>query len=75
MARTPRANLPRSLVRPSRPTPNEFLDALAAHKAEFGVEFCAGKPAGTICFQWQNPDGSVSVSRCDGNGNCVPPGA
>jgi hypothetical protein len=34
---------------------------------------CAGKPAGTPCFVWRNPDGSTTVCTCDGNGNCVFP--
>jgi hypothetical protein len=52
-------------------------------KAAFGAQLaeahaaggnpCAGKPAGTPCFVWQNPDGTTTVCTCDGEGNCVQP--
>jgi hypothetical protein len=50
-----------------------FTAAIASFAAETGEDKCAGKPAGTPCFVWHNPDGSTTVCTCDGNGDCKYP--
>jgi hypothetical protein len=67
--------LPPSLNHPRPPTRAEFQAALDTQQDATGQLPCDGQPAGTPCSTWQNPDGSVTICRCDGNGECQYPGA
>lgn len=55
-----------------KPTTASFQTKLSAAAAA-DANPCAGKPQGTPCFVWHNPDGSTTVCTCDGLGNCVYP--
>ena len=55
------------------PNHGQFAAALTTYKAAAGQDHCLGKPAGTPCLVWHNPDGSTTICACDGNGDCKYP--
>ena len=61
--------LPAGLRAAEPPSRAAFERRLADHAAA-GSNPCAGAPKGQPCFTWHNPDGTVTICTCDGNGNC-----
>jgi len=67
--------IPAALNHAAPPTAAQFHAAISDQQAAAGELPCTGQPEGTPCATWHNPDGSVTVCTCDGNGNCQYPGA
>jgi hypothetical protein len=49
------------------PTPQAMQAALAAASSNP----CEGAAAGKPCMVLPGPNGTLTICRCDGNGNCV----
>lgn len=64
--------LPPSLQVSEPPSKTQF-NAILTRVATETSNPCAGKPAGTVCMTWTNPDGETVICKCDGNGNCLYP--